>query len=92
MGPRLLGLCSHGRRLPGRARSAPAPRPPRILRAEVVAPSDASRLTPLKVLAVVLSVGTIALIARDGESHWMEGVQLLAVYVILGIAFFFLPG
>jgi Ca2+/H+ antiporter len=28
---------------------------------------------------------------RAGESHWMEGVQLLAVYVILGIAFFFLP-
>jgi Ca2+:H+ antiporter len=47
--------------------------------------------TPLEVLAVVLSVGIIALIAHDGESHWMEGVQLLAVYVILGIAFFFLP-
>ena len=32
------------------------------------------------------------LIAQDGESHWMEGVMLLAVYVILGIAFYFLPG
>jgi Ca2+:H+ antiporter len=40
---------------------------------------------------VAISVGVIALIAQDGESHWMEGVQLLAVYVILGIAFFFLP-
>jgi Ca2+:H+ antiporter len=27
----------------------------------------------------------------DGESNWMEGVQLLAVYVILAIAFYFLP-
>ncbi len=42
-------------------------------------------------LAVALSVGIMALITQDGESHWMEGVQLLAVYVILGIAFFFLP-
>jgi Ca2+:H+ antiporter len=47
--------------------------------------------TTLEVLAISLSVGVIALIAHDGESHWMEGVQLLAVYVILGIAFFWLP-
>lgn len=32
-----------------------------------------------------------ALVALDGESNWMEGVQLLVVYVILGLAFFFLP-
>jgi Ca2+:H+ antiporter len=48
--------------------------------------------TTLEVLAIGASVGIIALIANDGESHWMEGVQLLAVYVILGIAFFWLPG
>ena len=47
--------------------------------------------TTLEVLAISLSVGIIALIAHDGESHWMEGVQLLAVYTILGIAFFWLP-
>jgi len=47
--------------------------------------------TTLEVVAVALSVGIMALISQDGESHWMEGVQLLAVYVILGIAFFFLP-
>jgi hypothetical protein len=27
----------------------------------------------------------------DGESNWMEGVLLPAVYVIIGLAFFFLP-
>jgi Ca2+:H+ antiporter len=32
-----------------------------------------------------------ALVALDGESNWLEGAQLLVVYVILGIAFFFLP-
>jgi Ca2+:H+ antiporter len=47
--------------------------------------------TPLEVLAVSASVGIMSFISHDGESHWMEGVQLLAVYVILGIAFFFLP-
>jgi len=32
-----------------------------------------------------------ALIALDGESNWLEGVQLLSVYVIIALAFFFLP-
>jgi Ca2+:H+ antiporter len=47
--------------------------------------------TPLEVLAVSAAAGIMAFISHDGESHWMEGVQLLAVYVILGIAFYFLP-
>ncbi|HEY0023602.1 MAG TPA: calcium/proton exchanger [Longimicrobium sp.] len=47
--------------------------------------------TPMEVLAVGLCVGIMAFCSMDGESHWMEGVQLLAVYVILGIAFYFLP-
>jgi len=49
------------------------------------------RFTSLEVVAVALSVGIMALVSLDGESHWMEGVQLIAVYVMLGIAFFFLP-
>ena len=47
--------------------------------------------TPFEVVAVGLSVGIMALISLDGESHWMEGVQLLAVYLILGMGFWFLP-
>jgi Ca2+:H+ antiporter len=49
------------------------------------------RFTGLEVVAVVMSVGIMALMTQDGESHWMEGVQLLAVYLMLGIAFYFLP-
>jgi Ca2+:H+ antiporter len=30
-------------------------------------------------------------VAQDGETNWLEGAQLLAVYVILGIVFYFLP-
>ena len=29
--------------------------------------------------------------ACDGESNWVEGVQLLAVYLILAFAFYFVP-
>jgi Ca2+:H+ antiporter len=47
--------------------------------------------TSFEVLAITLSVAIMALISQDGESNWMEGVQLLAVYGIVGIAFFYLP-
>ena len=41
---------------------------------------------------VTLAAIAVNLVAQDGESNWMEGVMLLAVYAILAIAFFFLPG
>jgi Ca2+:H+ antiporter len=47
--------------------------------------------TPLEMLAVVMAVGVLALVAQDGESHWMEGVMLLGVYVIMALAFYHLP-
>jgi Ca2+:H+ antiporter len=47
--------------------------------------------TNFEVLAITLSVAIMALISQDGESNWMEGVQLLAVYAIVGLAFFYLP-
>ncbi len=47
--------------------------------------------TRLEVAAVALSVWVLSLIAQDGESHWLEGVQLLALYAILAVAFYFLP-
>jgi Ca2+:H+ antiporter len=45
-----------------------------------------------ELLAIGVSVLSIAFIAHDGETNWMEGVQLLAIYVILSLGFFFLPG
>ena len=57
-----------------------------------IAPAPMDLLfTLMEVIAVVLAVVIIAFITQDGESNWMEGVQLLAVYLILGIAFFNLP-
>ena len=49
------------------------------------------RFTPFEVLAVGIAVGVVNLVAQDGESNWLEGALLLAVYLVLGIAFFFLP-
>ena len=47
--------------------------------------------TLLETASVAISIGVLALICHDGESHWMEGIMLLAVYIILGLAFFNLP-
>lgn len=47
--------------------------------------------TPAEVLAVFLAVQITNQIASDGESNWLEGVLLLAVYLILGVVFYFLP-
>jgi Ca2+:H+ antiporter len=49
------------------------------------------RFTAFEVLAVGIAVGVVNLVAQDGESNWLEGALLLAVYLVLGIAFFFLP-
>ncbi len=44
-----------------------------------------------ELIAIGFSALIAAFIARDGESNWFEGAQLLAVYVILGLAFYFIP-
>lgn len=43
------------------------------------------------VLTVLLAVLVTAQVAGDGRSDWLKGAQLLAVYVILGLAFFLVP-
>ena len=46
--------------------------------------------TPFEVLALGLATVVTAIITLDGESHWFEGVQLLAVYGMVAIGAFFL--
>jgi Ca2+:H+ antiporter len=46
--------------------------------------------TVLEVAAVMLSVVTMTLLIRDGRTNWFEGLQLLAVYAILAMAFYFI--
>jgi Ca2+:H+ antiporter len=44
-----------------------------------------------ELLALIAGVLIAALVSADGESNWLEGAELLAVYLILGLAFFLLP-
>ena len=45
--------------------------------------------TILEVVAVMLSVGAVSLLIHDGKTNWFEGLQLLAIYAILAMAFYF---
>lgn len=44
-----------------------------------------------ELLALIAGVFIAALVSEDGVSNWLEGAELLAVYLILGLAFFLLP-
>ncbi|MCE5200371.1 calcium/proton exchanger [bacterium] len=44
-----------------------------------------------EIAAIGLSVMALSLVSLDGESNWFEGMQLIAVYVILAIVFYFVP-
>jgi Ca2+:H+ antiporter len=44
------------------------------------------------VLIVLLSVLITGQVASDGRSNWLKGTLLLAVYLVLGLTYFFLPG
>jgi Ca2+:H+ antiporter len=46
---------------------------------------------PFELAALGAAVVIAALISLDGESNWLEGAQLLIVYIILALAFFYLP-
>jgi Ca2+:H+ antiporter len=47
--------------------------------------------SPAEVLAIFVSVLITGQVAADGETNWLEGVQLLATYLILAMVFYFLP-
>lgn len=43
---------------------------------------------PFELIALIASVLIANKVSHDGESNWLEGVQLLAVYLIIAAAFF----
>jgi Ca2+:H+ antiporter len=46
---------------------------------------------PFELIAMGSAVLIAVLVSTDGESNWLEGAALLAVYAIFGLAFFLLP-
>jgi Ca2+:H+ antiporter len=45
-----------------------------------------------EIAAVALASIIVTVASADGETNWFEGAQLIAVYLIFAIAFFFVPG
>jgi Ca2+:H+ antiporter len=44
-----------------------------------------------ELIALIASSFIATFVSLDGESNWLEGAQLLVLYIILALAFFFLP-
>jgi Ca2+:H+ antiporter len=44
-----------------------------------------------ELIAIVLAIFIVNLVVNDGESNWLEGIQLLAAYLIIAIAFYLHP-
>ncbi len=47
--------------------------------------------TPVEIVALVIAIAITGQIAGDGDSNWLEGVQLVAVYVMLAVMFYLIP-
>lgn len=47
---------------------------------------------PLELIAIASAAFVVNSIAQDGETTWFEGVLLVAVYLLLAIAFYFVSG
>ncbi len=45
--------------------------------------------TPFEIVSLAMAVGIVSQISIDGESNWLEGAQLLTVYGILVVAFYY---
>ena len=46
---------------------------------------------PFELVSILLSIIIVNLVIEDGESNWLEGVQLMIAYIIIAIAFFVHP-
>jgi Ca2+:H+ antiporter len=44
-----------------------------------------------EIAAIVLSIWIVGQISGDGESNWLEGAQLLSLYTITALLFYYLP-
>ncbi len=45
----------------------------------------------LELIALIAGILIAAMVSADGESNWLEGAELLAIYLILGLTFFLMP-
>jgi Ca2+:H+ antiporter len=45
-----------------------------------------------ELVAIILAVLVTRIFILDGSSNWLEGLMLVAVYLMLGVGFFYAPG
>jgi Ca2+:H+ antiporter len=45
----------------------------------------------VELITVVVAVVITGQVTRDGKTNWLEGAQLLAAYIIIALAFFYIP-
>jgi len=63
-----------------------------VLVSYVIAPEPMDLVFSVaEVMAIALSVLITGQITGDGKTNWFEGVQLISVYLILALMFYFLP-
>ena len=46
--------------------------------------------SPFALIALVITAMIANFISADGICHWLEGVQLIAVYILMAIGFYFI--
>ncbi len=46
---------------------------------------------PLEIAAVIISVVVVTVASADGETHWFEGAQLLGIYALMAVFFYYVP-
>ena len=54
-------------------------------------PMDLVIHQPLELIALIGAALITASVARDGETNWLEGAMLLGVYLLLALAFYYIP-
>ena len=47
---------------------------------------------PIEIAVLALVVAIFFFVAQDGESNWLEGLQLMIIYAMSAAVFYFLPG
>jgi Ca2+:H+ antiporter len=62
-----------------------------VLLSSVIGHPMSLLFNPLEIAAIALSVLATVIVVMDGESNWVEGLQLVAVYLIIALAFYFVP-
>jgi len=46
----------------------------------------------MEIVTLFLAVLIGAMVSSDGRANWFKGVQLITVYVIIALMFYFMPG